>query len=236
MRRARTNPRLRAGTPEDRPRRAAIGVILLAAGGSTRMGQPKQALPALQRRPDGDEESLLRHAARAAVESAARPVVVVLGQDADSLAVEIANLPVHAIGHSGWSRGIGSSIKLGLEVLTALAPATDGVIVSVCDQPHLSSAVLTRLGRAYRGSDATIVASAYSGIAGVPALFDRSVFSELEALRDGDGARELIERDPERVVTVPFPLGAVDLDTPEEYERYKGLNGGVGGRGPGVGE
>jgi molybdenum cofactor cytidylyltransferase len=222
MRRARTSPRARAGAAAGRPRRAAIGVILLAAGGSSRMGRPKQALRIAQRDVSGEGESLLRHAARAAVESAARPVVVVLGATADSLTSDIADLPIHAVGHSGWARGIGSSIKIGLECLTALAPATDGVIISVCDQPHLSAAVLSRLGRAYRGSDAHIVASAYSGIAGVPALFDRAVFSELHALRDHDGARALIEREAERVVTVPFPLGAIDLDTPEAYEEYLG--------------
>jgi molybdenum cofactor cytidylyltransferase len=184
------------------------------------MGRPKQALAVAQRDLGGEGESMLRHAVRAAVESAARPVVVVLGANADTLTSDIADLPVHAIGHSGWERGIGSSIKVGLECLTALAPATDGIILSVCDQPHLSAAVLSRLGRAYRGSDALIVASAYSGIAGVPALFDRAVFSELQALRDHEGARALIERDDERLVTVPFPLGAIDLDTPESYEDY----------------
>jgi molybdenum cofactor cytidylyltransferase len=184
------------------------------------MGRPKQALRIAQRDMGDEGESMLRHAARAAVESAARPVVVVLGATADTLISDIADLPIHAVAHSGWARGIGSSIKVGLECLTALAPATDGVIVSVCDQPHLSPAVLSRLGRAYRASDALIVASAYSGIAGVPALFDRAVFSELHALRDHDGARVLIARDAERVVTVPFALGAIDLDTPEAYEEY----------------
>lgn len=185
------------------------------------MGCPKQALPVWRRASGAEEEPLLRHAARAAAESAARPVVVVLGEDADALTPSIADLPVYALAHSGWSRGIGSSIKIGLECLTALAPTVDAVIVSVCDQPHLSAATFSRLGRAYRGSDAAIVASGYAGIAGVPALFDRTVFAELYALGDGDGARVLIEQDSERVVTVPFPLGAVDLDTPEAYEAYR---------------
>ena len=184
------------------------------------MGRPKQALPVARQNGGSEEEPLLRHAARAAVESPTRPVVVVLGEGADSLTPHIADLPVHSVAHSGWARGIGSSIKIGLECLTALAPTLDAVILSVCDQPHLSAATFSRLGRAYRGSDALIVASAYGGVAGVPALFDRSVFSELQALDDRDGARVLIDRDAERVVTVPFPLGAIDLDTPEAYEAY----------------
>ncbi len=106
MRRARTSPRARAGAAAGRPRRAAIGVILLAAGGSSRMGRPKQALRIAQRDAVGSGESLLRHAARAAVESAGRPVVVVLGATGDALASDIADLPVHAVDHSGWARGI----------------------------------------------------------------------------------------------------------------------------------
>jgi molybdenum cofactor cytidylyltransferase len=183
------------------------------------MGRSKQAL--LHRADDGARpESLLRHATRAAVESGMRPICVVLGADADVLAPQLTDLPVHVLAHSEWARGIGSSLKAGLECVTALAPALDAVIITVCDQPHLTSAVLTRLGRAYRGSDVPIVASTYAGTAGVPALFDRAVFDELHALGDRDGARRVIELDGERVTTVPFPLGAVDVDTPEEYEAY----------------
>lgn len=225
MRRSRAGPRPGAANSGHRPRRAAIGLVVLAAGGSVRMGRPKQALLVPRQKTSDDEEPLLRHAARAAVESAARPVVVVLGNAAESLTPQIADLPVHAVEHAGWARGIGSSIKVGLECLTALAPSINGVIVSVCDQPHLSAAVFSRLGRAYRGSDAVIVASAYAGAAGVPALFDRSVFPELQALGDRDGAQALILREPDRVVTVPFPLGAIDLDTPDAYEAYRRGNG-----------
>jgi len=184
------------------------------------MRRPKQTLMLASGRGDGDGESLLRHAARAAVEAATRPIVVILGADAEALAPQLAGLPVHAVAHSGWERGIGSSIKVGIECVTALAPSTDAVILSVCDQPYLSPAVFSRLGRRYRGSDALVVASAYAGIAGVPALFDRAVFSELHALRDDEGARALIDRDAERLITVPFSLGAIDLDTPEGYEAY----------------
>jgi molybdenum cofactor cytidylyltransferase len=184
------------------------------------MQRPKQMLTLPPHDGDGPGETLLRHAARVAVEAATRPVVVVLGAEAEALTPQLGGLPVHAIAHGGWERGIGSSIKVGLECVTALAPATDAVIFSVCDQPHLSSAILSRLGRVYRGSEALVVASTYAGVAGVPALFDRAVFSELQALRDDEGARELIARDDERLVTVPFPLGAVDLDTREEYETF----------------
>jgi molybdenum cofactor cytidylyltransferase len=207
--------------PAGSARRSTVGLILIAAGGSRRMGRPKQAL--LIARPDADDErseSLLRHAARVAVEAALRPVVVVLGADAESLTPQIADLGVHAVAHSGWERGIGSSIKLGVECVTGLAPAIDGIILAVCDQPYVSVAVLNRLGRAYRGSTASIIASGYAGTSGVPVLFDRAVFSELHAIGDHDGAKRLIGLDPERTRTVPFPLGAVDLDTPEAYERY----------------
>ena len=187
------------------------------------MGRPKQALALSRRDANGDPpESLLRHAARSAVEAALRPIVVVLGAGGDELAPQLAGLPVHAVAHSGWNRGIGSSLKVGLECLTALSPALDGVAVAVCDQPHVSPVVLRRLTRAYRASAATIVASTYAEGTGLPALFDRALFAELEALGDRDGARGVITRDPERIATVPFPLGAVDIDTPEAYQAYLG--------------
>jgi molybdenum cofactor cytidylyltransferase len=220
MRRSRVGFRPRGNGSPDRPRRSVIGLVLLAAGASTRMRQAKQALPIASRDGVAMSESLLRHAARAAVEAGTRPVVIVLGAAADDLVPQLNGLPLHVVAHSGWERGIGSSIKVGLECLLALSPAVDGVILSVCDQPHLTSSVFTRLGRAYRGSDATVVASAYAGVAGVPALFDRSVFAELQALRDDEGARTLIDRDELRLATVPFPRGSIDLDTPEAYEAY----------------
>jgi molybdenum cofactor cytidylyltransferase len=185
------------------------------------MGRSKQALPLTVSEPGAPAgESLLRHATRVAVEAALRPMVVVLGADADDLAPQISDLPVHLLTHSGWQRGIGSSLKVGVECVTALAPGLDAVMVVVCDQPHLSPGVLRRLMRTYRGSAASIVASAYAGTVGVPAIIDRSVYAELRALGDRDSARRVISRDPTRTSAVPFPLGAVDLDTPDSYAAY----------------
>lgn len=214
------NPRI-SGSNERVGRRSAVGLILLAAGGSLRMGRSKQALPLSAPEPGAPPgESLLRHATRVAVEAALRPAVVVLGADSDDLVSHIADLPVHILTHSGWQRGIGSSIKAGVECVTALAPALDAVMIVVCDQPHLSAGVLRRLLRTYRGSAASVVASAYGGTIGVPAIVDRSLDAELRALGDRDSARRIINRDPTRTSAVPFPLGAVDLDTPDAYAAY----------------
>jgi molybdenum cofactor cytidylyltransferase len=223
--RPRSGPNARISGPNERiGRRSAVGLILLAAGGSVRMGRPKQLLPVST--PESGEagaapaESLLRHATRVAVEAALRPAVVVLGAHSDALVPHIADLPVHILAHSGWQRGIGSSIKAGVECVTALAPALDAIMIVVCDQPHLSAGVLRRLLRTYRGSAASIVASAYAGTIGVPAIIDRSLDAELRALGDRDSARRIINRDPSRTSAVPFPLGAVDIDTPDAYAAY----------------
>jgi molybdenum cofactor cytidylyltransferase len=220
--RPRSGPNARISGPNERiGRRSAVGLILLAAGGSVRMGRPKQALPVSVPEPGTPAaESLLRHATRVAVEAALRPAVVVLGAASDDLVPHIADLPVHILTHSGWQRGIGSSIKAGVECVTALAPSLDAVMIVVCDQPHLSAGVLRRLLRAYRGSAASIVASAYGGSIGVPVIIDRSLDAELRALGDRDSARRIINRDPTRTSAIPFPLGAVDLDTPDAYAAY----------------
>jgi molybdenum cofactor cytidylyltransferase len=220
-----SGPNARVSGANDRVgRRSAVGLILLAAGGSVRMGRQKQTLSLIA--PDGGDgiagpvESLLRHATRVVVEAALRPAVVVLGAESDALVPHITDLPVHILTHSGWQRGVGSSIKAGVECLTALAPGLDAVMIVACDQPHISASMLRRLLRTYRGSAASIVASAYAGTIGVPAIIDRSLDAELRALGDRDSARRIINRDPSRTSAVPFPMGAVDIDTPDDYAAY----------------
>src|SRR5580692_2476743 len=108
-----------------------VALILLAAGPSTRLGQPKQLLPFRGR-------SLLRHAAETALASSCRPVVVVLGASAERMKSELTDLPVMIAVNSGWESGMGSSIRAGLEALTNGKNADAGVgavVIMVCDQP-----------------------------------------------------------------------------------------------------
>ena len=191
-----------------------IAAVVLAAGGSKRLGSPKQLL-----RYGG--ASLLRHAAVAAL-IACHPVVVVLGSRADDLENELAGLSVQVLKNPAWAKGMGTSVRLGIEALHTLAPGIDGVLLMLCDQPLVGPVVLGQLCDAFEraGSTGVIVAALYNGITGVPAIFGRAHFDELLALPDDAGAKPVLTKHHASVIEVPLPEAAVDIDTREQYERF----------------
>jgi molybdenum cofactor cytidylyltransferase len=93
-------------------------------------------------------------------------------------------------------------------------------MVLVCDQPRLTTEHLLSLATTYETTKKLIVASHYGDTDGVPALFDKSLFAELLALSDEQGARKVIAAHADRVVSISFPDAAWDLDTPEDYARH----------------
>ncbi len=188
-----------------------FGVVVLAAGASTRMGQPKQLLPV-------EGQPLLVRAAEAALESAAWPVIVVVGANHELIRPVLARLPVLIAHNPDWSEGMASSIRRGVETLRQFSRATDALVVALCDQPAFSAATIRQLCERQQHTRAAIVAAQYSGRRGAPALFLRSQFSALAALHGENGARPLLAG-PE-VATVDLPELAQDLDTPEEYAAF----------------
>jgi molybdenum cofactor cytidylyltransferase len=187
-----------------------VGVVLLAAGGSSRLGRPKQLVPYQGR-------SLARRAAEAAVAAACGPVVVVLGAHREAVAAELAGLPVSTVAHGGWAAGPGGSLQAGLRSL----PEVEAAVFMLCDQLRVDAAHLKALVETWRRTGAAIVASAYEGTRGVPALFSRAVFPELDALTPGEGARSVIARAPSRVAEVPLPGGGEDVDTAQDLARLR---------------
>ena len=185
-----------------------IGVILLAAGGSTRLGSPKQLLTY-------QGKTLLRHAAETALATGCRPVVAVLGSSAERLRVELAGLDVRLVDNSAWTRGMGTSVRLGVAALDTDAA---GVLLMLCDQPLIAAEHLARLIAAFRqNAGMGIVAAAYHDTVGVPVLFARTYFDELRTLPDGAGAKPILQRHRDAVLPVPLPEAAVDIDTREQY-------------------
>ncbi|MBX0290264.1 nucleotidyltransferase family protein [Hymenobacter sp. HSC-4F20] len=187
-------------------------VLLLAAGASTRLGRPKQLL-----RYQG--QTLLRRAAETAVAVAAgSPVVVVTGAQHEALLPELVGLPVVAAHCAAWQLGMGASLKCGLAMLDTLVPSPTSIIVLLCDQPHVTPALLREFVATQAATRQPIVASAYGGVQGVPVLFGAEAVPLLRQLPEAAGAAQLLKRHPELVATVPFPAGAVDVDTPEQYQ------------------
>lgn len=189
-----------------------MGLVILAAGGSFRLGRPKQLVPYRGR-------SLLRHTAETATGSLCRPVLVVLGAHAANLEGEVVGLPVLVVKNLLWRQGMATSLRRGLQALEAAADETAAVVVALCDQPLITVEILNGLVRAYRTEGRQIIASAYAGCLGVPALFDRRFFPELMTLEGEEGARRIIVRHAEEVHGVAFPGGALDIDTQEDCER-----------------
>ena len=190
----------------------SIAVIILAAGASTRMGRPKQLLTY-------GGSSFLRHAAKAAVASVCRPLIVVLGAYVDQVHDEIDDLPVEQVMNERWAEGMGWSIQAGLNSLnhSNRDRAIEAVVLMLCDQPLLTTAVINDLVTVYRSSGKGIVASEYGGTVGVPVLFARRYFAELEALSAAAGAKHIIAAHSSDVDRVPFAQGIADVDTPEDY-------------------
>lgn len=188
----------------------SIGVILLAAGASARMGEPKQMLWFRG-------ETLLRRTAKTALAVSNR-VVVALGARIETTRKEIEDLPVEIVENKNWAVGMSSSIKAGLIKLAADANELEAVIVLVCDQPFVNENLLQKLVAEFQETDAPIVACAYQDALGVPALFQRKLFTELLALNASAGAKQLIKKYLTQAAAIPFPEGAFDVDTPADYE------------------
>ena len=195
-----------------------VALLLLAAGASTRMGQPKQLLPYRGR-------TLLRHAADTAVATGCAPVVLVTGALYNALAAEVADLPIQVVHNPDWQTGMASSIRAGLAAAISSQPTA--YLIMLSDQPLVAPELLLQMIAQQQQTQAPAVAAAYGDILGVPAVFNRSMLPALQHLEGAQGANRLIKSLGSAVGQVPFPSGLIDMDTPEQYAAL--LNGAVRG-------
>jgi molybdenum cofactor cytidylyltransferase len=198
----------------------SVGIIILAAGSSSRLGQPKQLL-------EYEGETLLWRAVRVALETEYRPVIVVLGSQAETLQSGLAATEARIVFNREWEEGMSSSIRCGLRALeTMTAGGTEAAILMLCDQPLVGSAVIHRLVETYLSQRALFVASEFETkegkTRGVPALFCRRLFAELMELRGGAGARRIIARHAAEGSVIQVPEAAFDVDTPDDYLALRG--------------
>ncbi len=188
-----------------------VGVVILAAGASSRMGRPKQALPF-------QEGTLLTHTVSAAQQARCEPIIVVLGAFAEEVRMQIAGMPVVCVYNSDWQEGMNTSIRAGVEHILEHYHGVDSLVLLTCDQPFLTSAVIENLVRMRTVTGKSLIASAYASTVGIPALFGNSLFVALCALPAGAGAKSLIASHSQNdTEAVPFADGGVDIDTPDQY-------------------
>lgn len=186
------------------------GLVILAAGASTRLGKPKQNLYF-----EGD--TLLQRAIQTALNSVCAPIVVMLNPEVKYTLPEPLSSAVTIVPNPECQEGMASSIRSGLLTLLEANPAITSCIFMVCDQPFVEAALLHNIVQTKTESGKGIVASKYKTTLGTPVLFDKSYFPELLALRGQEGAKRLIAKYKEDVAAVDFPLGFVDIDTSDDY-------------------
>jgi molybdenum cofactor cytidylyltransferase len=191
-----------------------VGVIILAAGNSSRLGRPKQILRYRGR-------TLVTHVAGEALAAGLRPVVVVTGAYRAEVEEALKEQQVGIVYNPDWETGMASGIVCGLSYLLSRHPDMTAVIISVCDQPFISSELLFQLINTHDASGKGIVACAYADSMGTPVLFEHPYFEQLLKLSGSEGAKKLLRQHPADLATVNFPDGQIDIDTAEHLRELE---------------
>lgn len=192
-----------------------LGAVVLAAGSSSRLGEPKQLLRTAAGVP------LLQHTVQEVRAAGASPIVVALGAVVEpclSLCGDATTLTV-----PDWQRGMAHTLREALAHLASLDVTIEGALIVVCDQPALSASLLISLEDAWRRTGADAAAAEYAGVRGVPALLSRGLWPRLlDAGGSGDGGARALLRDPSlRIAGVEWPEGSFDIDTPSDAARLR---------------
>ena len=193
------------------------GLIILAAGESSRLGQPKQLLKF-------KDKTLIRRAVENALSSDCSPIILVLGANYPTIKNEISDLNCEVVFNENWQSGMSSSIKIGLLKLLDLSPDIQAVIISLADQPLIKSKHFDKITEVFSRTTKPIIASFYNEIAGVPALFAKEFFTDLLNLEGDKGAKAILKSHPESVETFYLPEAEIDIDTLEDFETLKTIS------------
>ena len=189
-----------------------IAGVVLAAGRSTRLGQPKQLLPYRGRR-------LLEWSLAAMAASSVEVTVVVLGHDAERVRRDVDLHGARVVYNARYAEGLSTSLQAGL---AALGPEVRAAVVAVGDQPLLGPDTIDALIAAHAATGAPIVAADYGDHQGTPLLLDRSVWPLAQQIRGDQGARVLLRAHPDTVIAVPVASAtAADVDTWDDYARLR---------------
>ena len=187
------------------------GIIILAAGSSSRFGGIKQLL-------QFNNKTLIEHVIDEATNAELNPVVVVTGAYANEVSKKIDNKKITIVFNEHWETGMASGIVAGLQKALIVNNAIENIIIAVCDQPYISSLLFQQLSDKNGESGKSIVASSYAGTFGTPALFSKKYFNELLNLKGDEGAKSLIRKYNSETTSVLFKKGNIDVDTQKDYE------------------
>jgi molybdenum cofactor cytidylyltransferase len=187
-----------------------ISGLILAAGTSSRMGQPKQLLPF--------RGTILLDWVLAQAEGASGldEVIVVLGRAADEITPQLRRTRAQVIVNPGFTEGCSGSYKTGIATLD---PRAEAVMVLLGDQPGVDSAVIDQVAADWRTRGGTIALTSYRGRRGHPIVFARQLFGQLLQLGGDKAAWKLLDAHPDWVRDVEVDRAFPDdVDTRQDYE------------------
>ena len=197
-------------------RQHKLGAVLLAAGGSSRLGRPKQLLRI-------KDEALVTRMARRLVELEPASVIVVTGSASQAVSDQLSGLPIQIAHNRRWEEGMASSLAVGVKNLPA---EIEGVLVMLCDQWQVALADLRELVQAWNTDISHIAAACWHDegqrVIGPPAIFPRILFKELTTLKGDRGARAVIEKHRKRASFLVMENARFDLNEPADLEEFPG--------------
>ncbi|MDD4987088.1 MAG: molybdenum cofactor cytidylyltransferase [Dehalococcoidales bacterium] len=191
-----------------------VSAVLLAAGESSRMGEPKQLLPF-------GRSTFVERAVDTLLNSAVAEVIVVVGHQAEAVVERISSKPVKIVRNPDYRQGMITSIIAGLRLV---APEARAVMIAFIDQPLLNSRTIDNLIRGFLSEDKGIAIPTCQGIRGHPVIFATKYIQELMIVKGDIGGRQIIDSHPEDVLEVDVASEGiiVDIDNRDDYRHYLG--------------
>ncbi|WP_293743493.1 nucleotidyltransferase family protein [uncultured Pedobacter sp.] len=186
------------------------GIIILAAGSSSRLGKPKQLL-------DYNGKTLLQTVINEALATDCKPVIVVLGAYAQKIADQHRHNGIKIIINQSWEEGMGASIVAGLSTIVKNNSEIESIIIAVADQAFIKKRNFNNLIEKQKETGKKIIASSYNETIGTPVLFKKDYFEALLLLKGAEGAKNILKQYSEDLETVVFERGGIDIDTETDY-------------------
>ena len=189
-------------------------ILILAAGSSSRMRQSKQLLK-------WKNTTLIENIIQQSLNSKTEKVFVVLGANSEKIKSEISLKGITFIENISWQKGIGNSIACGIRYIENNAPEITSVLITLADQPFITSTYFNELLNSFSSSEKRIVATKIKNRVGVPAIFDSFYFKNLKELNEDKGAKKIINLNLNDTEVISSNIDFSDIDTIQDYKKFK---------------
>jgi len=190
----------------------STGILILAAGAAFRMNRPKMLLPF-------GSGSILSNILDEIRAIKPNHICLVTGYYHKEIVESIDISALLVVHNEHWREGMASSISKGVHEMTKKYHSLDSITIVVSDQPHLNRKLLTEMVAVRKKTKKGIIAAQYGKVKGTPVLFDKKYFHQLMGLTGDTGAKSILQDHLSDVAAIDFSLGAIDIDTAEDYEK-----------------